>query len=343
MGLKKITLYNKMDSSLKVSQIFGNTLEALVGAIYLDQGYKKTAKWVNECIIMPHMFMDDLENLEINHKNKLYGWANKNGRLLEFETLNERLENGRRLFTVAAVLDGENIGEGKAFNKKDASQIAAQVAVEKMGIVNSDSPGDEHKHEFGRTISGKSRRVDIFEHMHAIFGQQSLMDDERHIGLFKGNCLQRRRIRADHHHTQRCQIFGTFFSKPRLFVDEFFGIGCGHCHPAGVEQHDISLADGHACCFGSGVDIGLGEGGARFDRRLFVMLRHVQQHATRRGRQNIFGPEFDDTIRPVKLACRNAVIIAVVDAKMGEAIDLGSDANIGHQYVVMPSCLAGSD
>ena len=33
------------------------------------------------------MFMDDLENLEINHKNKLYGWANKNGKVLEFETI----------------------------------------------------------------------------------------------------------------------------------------------------------------------------------------------------------------------------------------------------------------
>jgi ribonuclease-3 len=43
MGLKKITLYNKSDGSLKISQIFGNTLEALVGAIYLDRGYKKTA------------------------------------------------------------------------------------------------------------------------------------------------------------------------------------------------------------------------------------------------------------------------------------------------------------
>jgi ribonuclease-3 len=37
MGLKKITLYNKSDGSLKISQIFGNTLEALVGAIYLDR------------------------------------------------------------------------------------------------------------------------------------------------------------------------------------------------------------------------------------------------------------------------------------------------------------------
>jgi len=143
MGLKKITLYNKIDGSLKVSQIFGNTLEALVGAIYLDHGYKKVSKWVLDRIILPHMFMDDLENLEINHKNKLYGWANKNGKVLEFETLNEKLENGRRLFTVAAVVDGRNIAEGKAFNKKDASQIAAQVAVDKLGIVNSDSIAEE--------------------------------------------------------------------------------------------------------------------------------------------------------------------------------------------------------
>lgn len=143
MGLKKITLYNKLDGSLKVSQIFGNTLESLVGAIYLDLGYKKASKWVLENIIQPHMFMDDLENLEINHKNRLYGWANKNGKILEFETLNEKLENGRRLFTVAAMLDGRNIAEGKAFNKKDASQIASQNAVEKLGIVNSDSIGDE--------------------------------------------------------------------------------------------------------------------------------------------------------------------------------------------------------
>ena len=46
MGLKKITIYNKHDNSLKISQIFGNTLEALIGAVYLDKGYKKTQKWV---------------------------------------------------------------------------------------------------------------------------------------------------------------------------------------------------------------------------------------------------------------------------------------------------------
>jgi len=78
--------------------------------------------------------MEDLENLEINQKNKLYGWANKNGKNLEFETLEETIENGRKLFTMGAMVDGELIAEAKAFNKKDATQIAAQLAIEKLGL-----------------------------------------------------------------------------------------------------------------------------------------------------------------------------------------------------------------
>jgi ribonuclease-3 len=136
MGLKKITLYNKHDNSLKISQIFGNTLEALIGAIYLDLGYLRTKRWIMKRVILPYFFLDELENLEINHKNKLYGWASKNGKVLEFETVDERFENGRRLFTVAAVVDGAVISEGKGYNKKDASQIAAQVAVEKLGLAD---------------------------------------------------------------------------------------------------------------------------------------------------------------------------------------------------------------
>ena len=134
MGLKKITFYNKFDNALKISQIFGNTLEAIIGAVFLDKGYKKTHQWVEEYIIFPHLFTDDLESIEINIKNKLYGWANKNGKALEFATLDEKFENGRRLFTIAATVDGEIVSQAKGFNKKDASQIAAQLAVVKLGL-----------------------------------------------------------------------------------------------------------------------------------------------------------------------------------------------------------------
>ena len=134
MGLKKITLYNNFDKGLKASQIFGNTLEALVGAVFLDLGFKGTQKWVTSRIILPHLFMQDLECIDMNIKNKLYGWANKNGKLLEFTTMAETMERGRRLFTIGATIDGEIISEAKAFNKKDASQLAAQLAIDKLNI-----------------------------------------------------------------------------------------------------------------------------------------------------------------------------------------------------------------
>jgi ribonuclease-3 len=134
MGLKRITQYNRFDASLKSSQIFGNTLEALVGAVYLDKGYRKTQVWVSKQMIIPHLFVDDLEAIDINLKNRLIGWASKNGKNLQFETIEEKLEGSRRIFTIAAIVDGEIIAQGKGYNKKDASQIAAQLAIEKLGL-----------------------------------------------------------------------------------------------------------------------------------------------------------------------------------------------------------------
>lgn len=134
IGLKKLALYNKVDGSLKGSQIFGNTLEALIGAFYLDKGYLKTQKWVTRQMIIPHLYVDDLEQIDINLKNKLIGWASKNGKVLDFETVEEKLENNRRVFSIAVVLDGDHLAMGRGFNKKDASQIAAQRAIEKLGL-----------------------------------------------------------------------------------------------------------------------------------------------------------------------------------------------------------------
>ena len=134
MGLKKITRFNRIDGSLKNSQIFGNTLEALVGAIYLDKGYVKTQKWIVKQIIAPHLFMDELEIQDINVKNKLIGWANKQGKVLDFSILEERQEKGRRLFVVAVLVDGEVFGTGRGFSKKDAGQLAALQAAEKLNL-----------------------------------------------------------------------------------------------------------------------------------------------------------------------------------------------------------------
>ena len=134
MGLKQLTNYNKFDNGLRTSQIFGNTLEALIGAIYLEVGYKKTYAWLHNHIITQHFTMDELELVEVNIKNKLYGWASKHGKALDFIIINEQRVASRRLFTVAATIDGVTIAEAKAYNKKEASQMASKLALEKLEI-----------------------------------------------------------------------------------------------------------------------------------------------------------------------------------------------------------------
>ncbi len=134
MGLKKMTRFNKLDGGLKSSQIFGNTLEALVGAIYLDKQYNFTKRWIIEKMIQPYLFMDELEQIDINIKNKIIGWALKQGKQIDFVLADEKLEGRRRLFTINVVIDGETITSQKGFTKKDASQIAAQKAIELLQI-----------------------------------------------------------------------------------------------------------------------------------------------------------------------------------------------------------------
>jgi len=135
MGLRRLTQFNKMDGGLKSSQIFGNTLEALVGAIYLDKKYDFTKNWIVEKMIQPYLFMDDLEQIDINIKNKIIGWALKQGKQVDFVLAGEQLDGRRRLFTINVVLDGEVVASQKGYTKKDASQVAAQKAIEALGIV----------------------------------------------------------------------------------------------------------------------------------------------------------------------------------------------------------------
>lgn len=134
MGLKTLTRFNTADNALRNSQIFGNTLEALVGAIYLDKGYEKTRQWIMEQILNPYLSVDELEHVEINLKNKLIGWAGRNNKIIQFETVGESAEGKRRIFTVAILLDGEKVAEGRGYNKKDAGQQAVLEAAKTIPL-----------------------------------------------------------------------------------------------------------------------------------------------------------------------------------------------------------------
>lgn len=132
MGLNKLVQYNQNDRSLSRSHIFGNALEALIGAVYLDQGFIKTRKFILNQIVKAYIDLDTMESTDTNYKNQLLSWAQKSGRTLTFDTIEESTENTRKLFTVGVLLDGEVVATGVGYNKKEAGQVAARKALENV-------------------------------------------------------------------------------------------------------------------------------------------------------------------------------------------------------------------
>ena len=137
MGLNKMVQYNQNDRGLSRSHIFGNALEALIGAVYLDQGFIKTRKFILNQIIRAYIDLDTMESTDTNYKNQLLSWAQRNNHLLTFETIEEKTEGTRKLFTLGIMIDGELVADGTGFNKKEAGQVAAQKALEKLNITGS--------------------------------------------------------------------------------------------------------------------------------------------------------------------------------------------------------------
>ena len=133
MGLNKLVQYNQNDRGLSRSHIFGNALEALIGAVYLDQGFIKTRKFILNQMIRSYIDLDAMESTDTNYKNQLLSWAQRNNYTLEFETIDEKIDSTRKMFTVGIMLNGELYASGTGFNKKEAGQVAAQKALEKVG------------------------------------------------------------------------------------------------------------------------------------------------------------------------------------------------------------------
>ncbi len=134
MGLNKLVQYNQNDRGLSRSHIFGNALEALIGAVYLDQGFIKTRNFILNQIIRSYIDLDTMESTDTNYKNQLLSWAQRNSKVLSFDTIDEKNEGTRKLFTVAIMIDGEQVTTGTGYNKKDAGQVAARSAMEVLGV-----------------------------------------------------------------------------------------------------------------------------------------------------------------------------------------------------------------
>jgi ribonuclease-3 len=116
------------------SSMLGNALEALVGAIYIEFGYKKTSDYVIRQILMKYLDIHELENQDDNYKSILLESCQKIGKEVEFKIESKTKVDKRDWFVVGVYIDNEQIATGDDFNKKAAEQKAAQLALNAIEI-----------------------------------------------------------------------------------------------------------------------------------------------------------------------------------------------------------------
>jgi ribonuclease-3 len=113
----------------------GDALEALVGAVYLDKGFKKCKRFVLHRLIFPHFDIDEIVNNNRNFKSMLIEWIQKENKTIKFDIINEQGFTHYKEFTALILINDEEISTGKGHSKKKAEQSAAEQACEKLKLL----------------------------------------------------------------------------------------------------------------------------------------------------------------------------------------------------------------
>lgn len=132
LGLNNLIISASRVQSQK-NHILGNALEAFIGAIYLDQGYRKTYRFINERIMSRFIDIDTVAKKEVNFKSKLLEWSQKYRVSLDYELIENFLDNSYTpVFQSRVLLNGLPAGVGTGNSKKESQQQASELALKKI-------------------------------------------------------------------------------------------------------------------------------------------------------------------------------------------------------------------
>jgi ribonuclease III len=112
----------------------GDTLEALVGAVYLDRGFKFCKRFIVRKLVAPHFNINELIKTTNNYKSKIIEWAQRENHDLQFEIVEVKNKKHYKEFTAQVILDGEPLSKGTGLSKKKAEQAAAQSSCDKLNL-----------------------------------------------------------------------------------------------------------------------------------------------------------------------------------------------------------------
>lgn len=112
--------------------IYGDALEALIGALYLDRGYSVTQTFIVDKIILKLMDLDALESRIASHKGALLEWGQKNRKEINFEISGCWGESHSRKYEITLKIENEVVSTGNGSSKKKAEEEASRIAYKQI-------------------------------------------------------------------------------------------------------------------------------------------------------------------------------------------------------------------
>lgn len=135
MGIDKLLVSN-ISSGHNTKHLYGDAFEALIGAIFLDKGFKKTKKYFIKNVFENYLNLQTIVNTDNDYKSMIFEWVQKKKSNLVF-SYNEEYDfvHKKSVFTTTLSIDKVEYGKGQGASKKEAEQDASRMAWEKL---NSD-------------------------------------------------------------------------------------------------------------------------------------------------------------------------------------------------------------
>ena len=114
--------------------IFGNALEALIGAVFLDKGYQFTSNYIEDKLIRPHLDIHQLVKEVSSHKGKLLEWGQAHKNQVVFKLVSSEGKDHEKSYKVMVMIGQKKYADAVGTSIKRAEELAAKRALKKLVI-----------------------------------------------------------------------------------------------------------------------------------------------------------------------------------------------------------------
>jgi ribonuclease-3 len=132
MGLQEILISN-ISSFQPTKNLYGDALEALIGSVFIDKGFRKTKKFFIRNVLNMYLDLEIIVSTDTDYKSLVFEWVQKHKSSLIF-TYNEEYDFNlkKSVFSTTLIIDKKELGEGHGTSKKEAEQEAASQAWKRL-------------------------------------------------------------------------------------------------------------------------------------------------------------------------------------------------------------------